>query len=187
MILFEKIGPTSRNQTPSMASRAFHSKFVKVSAFILDLNIGPGNTFLNWFGFRGAKPLLKHHFILFQTESGCRFSIEKGPDCILLQSCRTPDDRDEEPIITRQTDGVERQNAKSLQCVIVDPKPKANTTICDIFRWINEDDARELREAYDVAQSNCQNFASRAWSKVSNKDYPHAARFEKHVSSKNKL
>ena len=157
-----------KEPTPSI-----NSKIIKASAYILDLSIG-----LSWLGFGQAKPLLKHHFLLLQTEYGFSYTIEKVPDCILLQSCRTPEDTDVAPIIIRQRNGEEREMGESLQRVIEDPNPEIHVTILDILRWINKDDAEELREAYDVAKSNCQDFARNAWKKVSNEDYPNPAKFE---------
>ena len=170
-----------RHFTEPILSHPLYSKFVKVSAFIVDVDMGSAEPFLALFGLKSAKPILKHHIVLLQTESGFSHTIEKGPDCILLQTC---DGANADPIILHQIDGAERPMAKSLQRIIADSKPKKGTTILDVLHWINHNNARELREAYHVTNSNCQDFARRAWRKVSHEDYPNAAKFEKNLSSK---
>ena len=97
-------------------SSPLKSKIIKVTAFILDL------TYSKWNSIKEAENLLKHHVIEIQNASGDLFTLEKGPDCILIQSCRV--NQDETPVIRLQRDGQPRETIRTLQEIKADHCPK---------------------------------------------------------------
>ena len=62
------------------------SKIIQATIFVTDLAAK------KWNPISAAKQILTHHFVEMKTASGHRFTLEKGQDCILLQSCNSVDD-----------------------------------------------------------------------------------------------
>ena len=149
------------------------SKIIKASAFIIDLGVK------KWAPTDAGK-ILTHHIVEAETESGEIFTLEKGRDCILLQSCQRMNP-DAKPIIRLQRNGEERANLDSLERIITDLKPK-NTSIFDLLKWLDYkgfdgQQMSRLMEPYHLVDSNCQHFAAHLWHELSKKDYPNPSRF----------
>ena len=151
----------------------FRSKIIKASAFIIDLPVK------KWLP-RDAARICTHHIVEIEAESGDYFTLEKGKDCILLQSCRRTNP-EMKPIIRIERNGVPRVKLKSLERIMTELNPKS-TTVFDLLLWLNEKGAdgrkeSRLMEPYHVAYSNCQHFARQLWHELSEKDYPNPSRF----------
>ena len=117
------------------------SKIIKVIAFSLDLELSKLNSI------KEAKQILKHHFIEAESEAGRRFTLEKGPECILLQSCYVDDDGI--PIIRLQRDGERRPTINTLKDIKTEEYPKVRLCeasssrdrelqISSTFIWLNQ-------------------------------------------------
>ena len=126
--------------------------------------------------FNAFRNIAKHHFLEIETECGCIFTLEKTLECILLQSCAQPV-ADAVPVIRRQRDGEERPKSK----LIVEDRNPRNTSILDIIQWIH--DNYELREPYNVVDSNCQDFCKNLWSVLTERTYPNPSKVGKNAST----
>ena len=139
------------------------SRIIKASAFILDKPIKKKFT-----------KSVNYHIVEAKTECGEFFTLEKGKDCILIQSSRRVD-LIAKPICRLQKNGKKRDKLKSIKRIVVEPEPKP-MTIYELLLWINdrgEDGLQvsKLMEPYHV--TNCQQFAAHLWNKLSNVTYPH--------------
>ena len=106
------------------------SKITKVSAFKIDL---PVKAFVP---FKATGQVLSHHIVEMEAKSGECFTLEKGKEYILLQSCRriSPE---EKPIIRHQRNGKDRGRLKSLKRIVTELNPKA-ATVLDLLLWMND-------------------------------------------------
>ena len=106
------------------------SKITKVSAFKIDL---PVKAFVP---FKATDQALSHHIVEMEAKSGEYFTLEKGRECILLQSCRRINP-EEKPIIRHQRNGKERDKLKSLERIATELDPK-DATVLDLLSWLND-------------------------------------------------
>jgi len=90
-----------------------------------------------------------HKYLLFVTNKGYHYTIEKMYDCILLQ--RSIQQR----AVRKYWEGEERLGCKTFQGKFVPMKKP--TLMRDLIQWIVE--RKELDKGYQLMTANCQHFA----------------------------
>ena len=156
---------------PEAATDATEGRITKLSAFAIDL--GGSSVFETW------RQALTHHFIQGQMANGYIFTFEKNKECILFQSCQSPE-QNTPAIVVKFINGEKRKRLKTRKPIKTDINP-TECTIRDIIKWILE--TEQLETDYHIANANCQHFASSLWHKFSSLPYPIPAEWSTTSSS----
>ena len=149
------------NATAILTPEVADAKIVRMTAYQIKLWVNRGNSC-----FRKS---LTHYYVKILTKNGFALTFEKGTNCILSQSALSS----HMPPLERLKDGVERKRLDTMKVIIDDPQPK-DKTVKDIIDWIYE--GVELKEAYHILNSNCQQFVNNLWQRFSSKPFPNPAK-----------